>query len=104
MIKNLELFLEYIDKELFFEAHEILEDRWKAVRETQRGKILRGLINGATSLQLYRLGRKDASERVWKTYLKYSKLIDIECKYHSNYIEIEKLLIIKKEKLISITK
>ncbi|EJF06334.1 protein of unknown function (DUF309) [Thiovulum sp. ES] len=59
----------------FREAHEILEDAWRLEdRKSLRGRILKGLTNGATSLELRRLGRVDGSKRVWQTFQKFDKL------------------------------
>jgi hypothetical protein len=59
----------------FREAHEILEEAWRIEdRKSLRGRILKGLTNGATSLELRKLGRVESSERVWKTFEKFDKL------------------------------
>jgi hypothetical protein len=63
----------------FREAHEILEDTWREHdRKSVKGRILKGLTNGATSLELRKLGRIEGSERVWQTFLKFDKLIKKE--------------------------
>ena len=71
-------FMTMVENGEFAEAHEVLEDDWKAFRKEgnkDESNILKGFINGATSFELKRRGRDNAS-RVWATYVKYRPLID----------------------------
>ncbi len=71
-------FITMVKNEKFAEAHEVLEDDWKAFRKEgnrDESYILKGFINGATSFELKRRGR-DSASRVWATYEKYRPLID----------------------------
>jgi hypothetical protein len=75
--ENLLNFVQLIETEKFGDAHEFLEKDWLKKRESREGKILKGFINGATALELRRLGRKNESEeRVWKTFDKFMLLLN----------------------------
>jgi hypothetical protein len=88
--KELEEFRELILSKEFGEAHEVLEDTWRKNRDSVEGKILKGFINGATALQLRKLGRVESSEKVWKTFEKFMKLFSEDSP--QNFFEIRNLL------------
>ncbi len=75
-----------------------MEDDWKIYKKCDEKKdealILKGLINGATSLALYRLNRSQRAKDVtWNAFLKYGKLIEkIDSKFKEKYKEAQKLL------------
>jgi predicted metal-dependent hydrolase len=78
LMRVIDLFIEMLQNHEFAEAHEVLEDDWKAYRaegKKDESNILKGFINAATSFELQRLGRKSALIP-WQTYLKYRALID----------------------------
>lgn len=64
-------------KEKFFEAHEDLEEIWFPRRFENNNEIalLKGFINAAVSFELYKRKKYKQSNQVWKTYLKYRKLL-----------------------------
>ena len=64
-----------INKEEFFEAHEILEEYWHTIRKTPNPykNAYRGFINAAVALELKKRGR-DNYKKVWNTYEKYKPL------------------------------
>jgi len=70
-------FMELIEKEDFYEAHEVLEDVWFPHRKSKEPKILvlKGFINASVALELNRLGRVQNAQKVWKNYEKYKGLI-----------------------------
>ncbi|OQX60261.1 MAG: hypothetical protein B5M52_00520 [Helicobacteraceae bacterium 4484_230] len=76
--QRLNNFVHMVQNNHFYDAHETLEYSWKALRieHPDEAKILKGLINGATALELKKRGREDASLRVWKTFEKYRPLIE----------------------------
>jgi hypothetical protein len=80
MLQALEAFLQVVEEEDFVEAHEVLEETWRAWKNNpqtrQESYILKGLINGATALALVRLGREASAHKVWETYEKYRPLIE----------------------------
>jgi hypothetical protein len=69
---------EYLLEHKFFEAHEVLEEYWFARRKQKDNLtlIVKGFINAAVSLELYKRGRVENSAKVWRVYKKYVKLID----------------------------
>lgn len=102
---GIDKFIEAILNEDFKIAHELLEDEWKEYKKnnlTTEAKAVQGLINGATSLALYKLGRIDAHKRVWKVYEKYINLLEnVNLKEIKKYKEASQLLEYKKSKLPS---
>jgi len=69
-------FLDAIKNDKFVEAHEILEHNWKELKKIDKEKsnFLKGLINGATALALYKKGKTDGAKRIWEAYIKYKPL------------------------------
>ena len=90
---SFEEFKNLIDKELYFDAHEILEEYWHTIRKTDNPykNIYRGFINAAVSLELKKRGRKNY-KKVWLTYEKYKDMY----KEKKEFIEIMKFLDSKK--------
>jgi len=88
----------------FAEAHEVLEDDWKAYRSQENrdeSNILKGFINAATAFELKRRGRESAS-RVWLTYLKYRPLIDVVDSIHvKKYRECARYIDAKHEEVFT---
>ncbi len=80
MQKACERFMELIQNEDFYEAHEVLEDFWFPYRKSKESKVLviKGFINASVALELQRLGRTENAKKVWKNYEKYRMLIP-EC-------------------------
>jgi hypothetical protein len=87
--------MKMLKDEEYAQAHEVLEDTWKSLRQEgkkEQSNILKGLINGATFFELHRRGRSSAP-RVWQTYVKYRPLIDEIDSLHANkYRECAALL------------
>ncbi len=79
-MKDIEKFLEAVQKNDFVEGHEVLEERWKELKKQdktlQESKLLKGLINGSTAIALKLKGKDEGAKRVWETYLKYKPLIN----------------------------
>jgi len=71
-------FIEQLKKGCFFDAHETLENLWFTNRflKIPRVKLLRGLINGAVSLELKKRSRYEPSNRVWKNFERSICLLD----------------------------
>ena len=69
---------ELILQHKFFEAHEVLEEFWFLRRREKSLEVLiaKGFINAAVAFELKRRGRDKNAKRVFKTYIKFSKLID----------------------------
>ncbi len=69
------VFMVLIEKERYFEAHEVLEEYWHTIRKTSNPykNVYRGFINAAVSLELKKRGRNNY-KRVWNNYEKYRPL------------------------------
>lgn len=63
--------------------------------------ILKGLINGATSIALFRLGRAEEFQvKPWAAFIRYSKLIETcDSIFKDDYIKAQKLLINKDKEI-----
>ncbi len=79
-MKDIEKFIKALQDEDFVEGHEVLEERWKELKNSPQtldeSKFLKGLINGSTAIALKLRGKEDGAKRVWQTYTKYKPLID----------------------------
>jgi hypothetical protein len=77
MQSNLDAFIECLNEERFYDAHEVLEEVWfpRRFEDTNEVKLLKGFINAAVSFELYKLGRYKQSQKVWLNYLKYRQLL-----------------------------
>ena len=77
---SINCFIKALKDEKFVEAHELLEDEWRAYKKSeqkQKAKAVQGLINGATALALYRKNRYAAYEKIWKVFEKYKDLLKV---------------------------
>ncbi len=85
---KIEEYKELILNHKFFEAHEALEEFWFPRRKEKSKDVLiiKGFINAAVSFELKKRGREQNSQKVWKVYLKFSKLIE---KTDSEFIELK---------------
>ena len=87
-------FINALEKELYIEAHELLEEQWKFYKknkEKDKAKAVQGLINGATALALYfKKNRPQAYEKVWPVFEKYKHLLEIvDMKIKIDFIMLE---------------
>ena len=90
-IQALENFIVSLNESRFYDAHEDLEEIWfpRRFEENDEVKLLKGFINAAVSFELIKKGRLQASEKVWKNYLKYLPLLEtVHSKYTSKYNQI----------------
>ncbi|MEA3521590.1 MAG: DUF309 domain-containing protein [Campylobacterota bacterium] len=86
-------FIECLDQERFYDAHEALEVLWFPLRKnpSDEVKLLRGYINASVSFELYKKGRFSSCEKVWKNFIKYQCLVDtmpLEHRVHYKNAEI----------------
>ena len=87
-IKN---FIVSLDESRFYDAHEDLEELWfpRRFEEDDEVKLLKGFINAAVSFELTKKGKLEASQKVWKNYLKYIPLLQIiDSKHKEMYKKI----------------
>jgi hypothetical protein len=90
-------FIHAVEANCFIDAHEILEQSWKALKQENRldeARIQKGLINATTAIGLHHeRGKTDAAKRVWPTFEKYRPLIHtVETEHHELYRQAEELL------------
>ena len=72
-------FIEAVQKHQFKEAHELLEDDWKAYKKIglkDHARILKGLINGTTAIALFVKGRLPQCLKIWKAFNKYMQFLE----------------------------
>ncbi|MGE4397475.1 MAG: DUF309 domain-containing protein [Sulfurimonas sp.] len=96
--KQLDLFIQNLQNQNFYDAHEDLELLWykRRFEESDEVKLLKGFINASVCFELYKKGKTEASQKVWNTYLKYRDLIHTtdsvhKEKYSAIIDEIEKI-------------
>ena len=72
-MKQIEEFKNLISEKKFYEAHEALEEVWFPIRKKKNDCciVLKGFINGAVCLELFKRGKLEQSKNVYKNYLKY---------------------------------
>lgn len=89
--KHLDSFLLCLNQKKYYEAHEALEEVWfpRRFEDNDEIKLLKGFINASVSFELDAKGRKEASQKVWKNYLKYKPLL---FKIKSPYIDTYNLI------------
>lgn len=73
-MKEIKKFKQHIKDKNYFEAHEALEELWFPIRKTKTDYclVLKGFINGAVSLELFKRGKIAQSKNVYQIYLKYT--------------------------------
>ncbi len=76
-MKHINKFNELLEKELYFEAHEALEEFWFPNRFSKTDEVLliKGFINAAVSFELSKRGRDKAWKKPFKTFEKYLPLL-----------------------------
>ena len=94
----IERFIYALEQGLYIEAHELLEEDWKAFKksnEKQKAKALQGLINGATALALYyKKNRVDAYLKIWLVFEKYKSLLEeLELENKDKFYQARDLLL-----------
>ena len=93
MNRHLNEFINCLDEQRYYDAHEVLESVWfpKRFENCKETKLLKGFINAAVSFELAKRGKEEQSKKVWKNYLKYRKLLsEIDSPYLNQYYHIAK--------------
>ena len=87
---RLKEYKELILEHKFFEAHEVLEEFWFPRRKEKSLEVLiaKGFINAAVAFELKKRGRDKNAKRVFKTYIKFSKLIE----NNKEFLELKKFV------------
>jgi hypothetical protein len=104
---NLELeeIISLLEKEDFIKSHDMLEVLWRKYKNDEKTRqesfILKALVNGSVSIELYKMQRFEHSTNVWNTYQKYEYLIDeLNTINSQKYQEIKEIIYKKREKNI----
>ena len=99
-------FIELLDKEEYFNAHEVLEEAWHPLRKKKHPlkNLAKGLINGAICFEHLKRNRKDALRKastVLKSFerhkhlcvedIEYYKLFNESCKKIEDLKKVHKL-------------
>ncbi|WP_321779467.1 DUF309 domain-containing protein [Sulfurimonas sp.] len=95
LTKHLDDFLLCLEEGRYYDAHEALEIIWfpRRFEDDNEMRLLKGFINASVSLELKKRGKKEASQKVWKTYLKYKPLIyKIDSPHLKKYYKITQYL------------
>ncbi|MEA3554093.1 MAG: DUF309 domain-containing protein [Campylobacterota bacterium] len=73
-MKEINKFNQLINEKSYYDAHEVLEELWFPIRKTKDSYslVLKGFINGAVSMELFKRDKVEQSKRVYQTYLKYT--------------------------------
>ena len=76
-MEQIKRFKTLINLELYYDAHEALEELWFPMRKEKDmySFLLKGFINGAVSLELF---KRDIIRQSEKIYLVYKKYVTIE--------------------------
>jgi len=99
-------YLELLEEEEYFEAHEVLEEAWHPLRLNKHSlaNAVKGLINGAITFEHIKRNRKNVqskAHRVIASYERYKDLYTDKMEYAALFIEaknkIESLKIKHKE-------
>lgn len=74
-------YLRLIDKEAYFEAHEVMEEAWHPLRlrKDPLANLAKGFINGAIAFEHIKRNRKNAKEKAQKVIKSYERHIHL-CK------------------------
>ena len=94
MKKHLQLFIDDIKNDKFYEAHEDLEHYWHTIRKTDHPlkNLCKGFINGATAFELIRRGNEKGARTVWKTHQKYLPIMKEGIENYELFKEADDLL------------
>lgn len=96
--KAMEEFILCLEEERHYDAHEVLEALWFPERFVKDDEVmlLKGYINASVSFELFKRGRKERYEQVWKNYEKYaSRLLHVSSEKQP-YYEKAKAAILKR--------
>ena len=87
-------FIEEMENDRFYEAHEVLETYWHTIRKTDHPlkNLCKGFINGATAFELLKRGNREGAGRLWRTYEKYLPLMEEGVENYPLFKEADQLL------------
>ena len=87
--KQKDSYCQFLDQELYFEAHEALELLWfkHRFKDDQEIRLIRAYINAAVSFELHKRGRSKAALKPWGFFQKHHELIKIAPPLHQEHYE-----------------
>ena len=88
----LKKYIELLEREEYFEAHEVLEEAWHPLRKANHPlkNLAKGLINGAICFEHLKRNRKDALRKattVLKSFERHKHLCIEEIEYYELFTE-----------------
>jgi hypothetical protein len=101
-MKEIEKFKQLVNQKSYYEAHESLEELWFPIRKSKNDYclVLKGFINAAVSLELY---KRDKLLQCQKIYLVYNKYVTenrmLNTSKYNNFRELKSFLDKKFEEL-----
>ncbi|WP_309496398.1 DUF309 domain-containing protein [Sulfurovum sp.] len=68
-------YLKLLDKEAYFEAHEVMEEAWHPLRlkKDPLANLAKGFINGAIAFEHIKRNRKNAKDKAKKVIASYER-------------------------------
>jgi len=94
--KNTTDFINCLNEERFYDAHDVLEELWypKRFDKSPETLLVKGFINASVSFTLIKKGKIKPSNIAWRTYLKYRQLLfkissDKIQRYYKIFLHIE---------------
>ena len=96
-------YLELLDKEEYFEAHEVLEEAWHPLRLSEHPlrNLVKGLINGAITFEHIKRNRKNMPKKaqtVIASYERYKHMSTPDIEHAILFVEAcRKIEILKKQ-------
>lgn len=96
-------FKDCISNQKFYEAHEVLEELWFPIRKSKSefSLVLKGFINGAVSMELYKRGKREQSGNIYRVYLKYVTDERIKrTEFQKEFFELQSFMDIKFQKIL----
>ncbi len=94
------IFLRALKSNLYHEAAHLYLARWQKLHKAQsvEEKIYKGLLHGATALDLIEKGKYKTAKAVWKIYEKYRPLIKEGVQHYQTLHEADQILMGYKQK------
>lgn len=93
--KKIEEFIECLNDERYYDAHEALEEVWfpRRFEKSNEVKVLKGFINASVSFELIKRGREKQSNKVWANYLKYRPLLlCVESSHKNEFYKLSRVV------------
>ena len=78
-MNEIENYKRLVEEGRYYEAHEALEELWFPIRKTKSNfsLVLKGFINAAVSMELYKRGKRKQSYKIFLVYKKYVNMTKI---------------------------